>query len=107
MIEHANNTRIISADDALKILSPRMDEIRRLFAVRELSLFGSVARNQARPDSDVDFLVTFAGRPTFDNYMGLKLYLEDLFGVSVDLAIRSDLRESLRSRVEREAVDVS
>ncbi len=73
-----------------------MPEIRRRFGVRELAIFGSVARNEARTDSDVDVLVEFAERPTFDNYMGLKLHLEELFSAGVDLAIRSDLRPSLR-----------
>lgn len=83
-----------------------MPEIRDKFAVRSLAIFGSVARDEARSDSDVDVLVEFSGRPTFDNYMGLKLYLEELFGTSVDLAIPSDLRPALRPRIEQEALRV-
>lgn len=96
----------MNSDDALRLLSDHLPEIRQRFGVRELALFGSVARNEARPDSDVDVLVAFTGTPTFDNYMGLKLYLEDLFGTRVDLAIHSDLRPALRPRIEQEALYV-
>ncbi|HQU45608.1 MAG TPA: nucleotidyltransferase family protein [Pirellulales bacterium] len=97
----------MNAKDALQLLSKHMPEIRQRFGAQSLAIFGSVARNEARPGSDVDVLVEFDGRPTFDNYMGLKLYLEELFGVPVDLAIPSDLREKLRPRIEQEALHVA
>ncbi len=93
--------------DALRLLSEHLPQIRLRFDVRDLAIFGSVARNEARPGSDLDLLVEFVGRPTFDNYMGLKLYLEELFGTGVDLAIPADLRPALRPRIEQEAVHVS
>lgn len=90
-----------------ELLCEHMPEIRQKFAARSLAIFGSVARNEASAGSDLDVLVEFEGRPTFDNYMGLKLYLEELFGVTVDLAIPSDLRPALRPRIEQEALHVS
>jgi uncharacterized protein len=96
----------MNANEIVYLLTERMPEIRQRFGVHELAIFGSVARNEARPDSDVDVLVTFADRPTFDNYMGLKLYLEELFGTSVDLAIRGDLRPAVRPHIEQEAIYV-
>jgi len=96
----------MNVHETIELLSARMPEIRRRFGVRELAIFGSVARNETRPGSDVDVLVDFADRPTFDNYMGLKLHLEELFAAKVDLAIRSDLRPSLRPRIEQEVVHV-
>jgi predicted nucleotidyltransferase len=96
-----------SAAPLRELLSEHMPEIRRRFEAQSLAVFGSVARNESRADSDLDVLVEFAGRPTFDNYMGLKLYLEELFGVAVDLAIPSDLRPALRPRIEQEALRVS
>lgn len=95
------------AQDALRLLSENLPEARRKFSVQRLGLFGSVARNEAGVESDVDVLVEFSGKPTFDNYMGLKLYLEELFGTAVDLAIRSDLRPALRPRIEQEALYAS
>ena len=48
-----------------------------LFGVRDLAVFGSVARGDASDASDLDVLVDFVGSATFDGYMGLKLFLED------------------------------
>lgn len=72
------------------------------FGVATLEVFGSVARGEARADSDVDVLVTFAGEPTFDRFMDLKLFLEDALGRRVDLVTRGALREALRQHIEPE-----
>jgi len=77
------------------------------FGVASLVLFGSFARNQARADSDVDLLVTFAGPPTFDRFMDLKFYLEDLLGRRVDLVTAAALKPRLEPMVEREAIRVA
>jgi len=96
----------MNANDALQLLSKHMPEIRRRFGAQSLAIFGSVARNEARSESDLDVLVEFTGRSTFESYTGLKLYLEELFGISVDLAIESDLRREIRSRIGEEAITV-
>lgn len=70
-------------DYALATLSPHLKELKG-FGVKSLALFGSVARNEAEPGSDVDLLVEFEELATFDRYMDLKLYLEDLLGTSVE-----------------------
>lgn len=76
---------------------------RSRFGVRELSVFGSVARGNASALSDLDVLVDFDGPATFDGFMGLKLFLEDNMGVRVDLVTRGALKPRLRSRIEAEA----
>lgn len=77
------------------------------FGVKSLELFGSVARDEARVTSDVDILVEFEETPTFDRYMGLKFYLEDLLGTKVDLVEKAMLHPSIRSRVESEVIPVA
>ena len=77
------------------------------FGATSLSLFGSVARNEASPDSDVDILVDFPAPPTFDQYMGLKLRLEDLLGRRTDLVTRRGLRPHARHSIETEALRVA
>ena len=58
----------------------------RGFGVGQISVFGSFARGEQNDESDVDILVEFEpGRKTFDNFMGLADYLEELFGRKVDL----------------------
>ena len=70
-------------------------------------LFGSVARDEARDDSDVDFLVEFTGSPSFDRFMDLKFLLEDALGIPVDLVTRRAIKSFLRSEIERDAVRVA
>lgn len=75
--------------------------------VRELKLFGSVARGDDRPGSDIDVLVEFEGSATFDGYMDLKFLLEDALGCAVDLVTVDGLREEIRDEVLAEALRVA
>ncbi|MCA9922097.1 MAG: nucleotidyltransferase family protein [Anaerolineales bacterium] len=75
--------------------------------VQSLILFGSVARSEATATSDIDFLVTFRSTPTFDMYMDLKLFLEDLFGMPVDLVTTDAVRPQLRPFIEQEGIYVA
>ena len=71
--------------------------------VKSLAVFGSVARHEERPDSDVDFLVEFDGPATFDSYVNLKEFLEGLFQRRVDLVTRKSIRPQLAPYIEGEA----
>ena len=69
----------------------------RGYGVKRIGLFGSYMRNEQKVGSDIDILVEFEkGKKTFDNYMNLKFFLEELFSCKVDLvvieAIKSDLK---------------
>lgn len=75
--------------------------------VKSLRLFGSVARDEASAVSDVDLLVEFDRTPTFSGYMKLRIFLEDLLGVRVDLVTETGLSERVRPHVERDAVRVT
>ena len=75
--------------------------------VTSLSLFGSVARGDATETSDIDLLVSFDGRATFDRFMDLKLFLGDLLGRRVDLVTEKALREEIRAQVEQELLGVA
>jgi len=92
-------------EDVIRSIAEHLPELKR-FDVRSISVFGSVARDEATPDSDVDVLVEF-GRATFDGYMGLKFFLEDLLGVRVDVATLASLKPRARERALREAVNVA
>jgi predicted nucleotidyltransferase len=70
-------------------------------------VFQSVARDEAQDSSDLDVLVEFKGKVTFDRYMDLKFYLEDLLGVSVDVVTKKMLRDEIQATVEQEAIRVA
>jgi predicted nucleotidyltransferase len=93
-------------DEVLAILQAHREDLRRL-GVRSLSLFGSTARDEARPESDIDLLVEFADPATFDAFMDLKFYLEDLLGRRIDLVTSKALKPRIRPSVEREAILVA
>ena len=93
-------------DEALQILSEHREDLKE-FGVKRLAVFGSVARDEAGPESDVDVLVEFEGAATFDGYMGLKFFLEDVLGRRVDLVTRKTLKPRLAPHVEREAFYVA
>jgi predicted nucleotidyltransferase len=76
------------------------------YGVTRLALFGSTARGEARPDSDVDIVVGFDGPATSARYFGVQFYLEDQLGLAVDLVTEKALRAELRPYIEREAVNV-
>lgn len=97
----------MSRQDVLKTLRRETAKVRVRFGVRRLALFGSVARDEAGADSDVDVLVEFDGPVTLDRYMGLKFHLEDVLGARVDLVTTSGLKARARPVVEREAIDVA
>jgi len=95
----------VNRDEILKCLTEHREELTS-FGVKSLALFGSVVRGEAGPDSDLDFLVEFEGPATFDQYMNLKFFLEELLGRPVDLVTRKALKPRLKPYVEREAVYV-
>lgn len=92
---------------ALHLLQDHKETMRQRFGVRNLSLFGSTVRDEAREKSDVDILVEFDGPATSDRYFGLRFYLEDLLGCPVDLVTDKALRPELRPHIEKEAVHVA
>ena len=94
-------------DKILHRLRECRPEIAARFGVQQLVLFGSVARDEAGTDSDVDLLVRFEGRADFDRFMGLKLFLEDLLGRRIDLVTTAALRPELRDALAHEAIDAA
>ncbi|NEQ35302.1 MAG: nucleotidyltransferase family protein [Okeania sp. SIO3I5] len=77
------------------------------YGVKSIAVFGSVARDEATPTSDIDLLVEFDGVVTFDRYMDLKFYLEDNLGQPIDLVMKNMLKPQIQETVLREAVYVS
>jgi uncharacterized protein len=96
----------LTRDEAEARLYAIEGQIRRL-GVRRLALFGSVARNEARPDSDVDVLVEFApAQKSFDRFMMLVDLLEETLGRHVEVVTTEALSPFIGPRIFAEARDV-
>jgi predicted nucleotidyltransferase len=96
----------MSKDEVLRLIRSHKKELDS-FNVKSLALFGSVARDESHVLSDIDILVEFQGKATFDQYMKLKFFLEDTLGCSVDIVTRKALKPRIRDSVEREALRVT
>lgn len=68
----------------IETLRAHEDVIKERYSVRRMGFFGSYAKGEQKATSDIDVLVEFE-KPTFDNFMDLAFYLEELFGRRVDL----------------------
>ena len=92
-------------DDLLEIIASHRAELASKFRVKSLALFGSVARDEAAADSDVDLLVEFDGGPVGLFHLSrTQHYLEDILGVPrVDLALRDGIKPAIKERVFKEA----
>lgn len=93
-------------DQVLAILSAHRDDLRLRYGVKSIAVFGSVARDEAGPKSDVDLLVEF-DRPIGLRFFGLIDHLEKLLSCSVDLGTPQSLKPRIRDRVLAEAVNVA
>ncbi len=93
----------MNREQVLTIVAAHQQELTGL-GVKSLNLFGSVARNEARPDSDVDFLVEFTQTGGFFQLWRVQYYLEDILGCSVDLGTEKALKENLRQPILKEAI---
>ncbi len=96
----------MNRNQAIELLHAHKPLLAERFGVRDLALFGSVARDTATTASDIDILVSFDGPATSKRYFGLQFYLEDLLGQPVDLVTDKALRPELRPSIEQDAVHV-
>ena len=88
----------------LEVEKEKIEEICRRHRIKELAIFGSAARGELRPDSDVDVLVEFEPDAVYGlEYFGIEIELSELFGRRVDLATKKWLKPKVRSEILREA----
>ena len=104
MIQQAINTK----KELLHILCAQKEKIRS-FGVKDLSLFGSFAKDlHINIESDIDFLVEFeAGKKTFDNFIDLNYFLEDITGRKVELLTQQSLSKFIGPHIVNQLEHVS
>jgi uncharacterized protein len=95
----------MNAEEVLKTLR-RSEHTLRVRGVAHAALFGSIARGDNRPDSDIDILIEFDpnAHVTVFDYVGVKDFIASLFSQPVDVIDRDALKPHLRAPSERDAV---
>ncbi len=93
-------------DEILNTLRVNADELRRL-GIASIAVFGSVARDEATRESDVDLLVEFTGPVGLFEFNRIRRRLEELVGHPVDLVTRDALHPALAENILREAVNAA
>ncbi|MDO8563930.1 MAG: nucleotidyltransferase domain-containing protein [Nanoarchaeota archaeon] len=97
------NNRKLKIKEIVGTLKDNKKEI-KMYSVDKLGVFGSYIKGNQSKDSDIDFLVRFENT-NFDNYIGLKLFLEKLFKKKVDLVVERNLKSDFKY-VKKEAIYV-
>ncbi len=89
----------MEAEEIIKKIDENMGKIKQ-YGVKKIGLFGSYVRNKQKVKSDIDILVEFEkNKKTFDNYMNLKFFLEDLLKGRVDLVIKDAIKPDLKQYI--------
>jgi len=90
--------------EVLDRLKGQSQELKEHYGIVALFLFGSMARNDTHPGSDIDLLVEFKQPIGLLQFIELQQRLEDLLGCKVDLGTKRSLKGQLRDEVLREAI---
>lgn len=89
--------------NVFNVLQKHKNEIINKYNVKRIGIFGSYAKGQQKEESDIDVLVEFE-KPTFDNFIELSFFLEELFDKKVDSLTPKSLSPYMQPTVEKEVV---
>lgn len=95
-----------SVEEIIAILRDHKEELARKFGVKELAIFGSYARGEPTPESDLDLLVEFTEPPGLFRFLELERYLSELLEERVELVSRQALKPHIGQRILRETIAV-
>jgi len=93
----------MNKDQLIRLLNTHLPELKE-YGVSAIAVFGSVARGESSPDSDIDILVDFGKPVGLFQFARLKMHLESLLGKPVDLVTTAALKEQLKPSILKEAV---
>lgn len=88
------------------ILVSSKNELRKMYKVKELGIFGSYARGEQKKSSDIDILVKFNPHATLFDFVGLGNYLEEKLRMNVDVVSEKGIRPELKSNITKRMVKV-
>ncbi|WP_022852649.1 nucleotidyltransferase family protein [Thermodesulfatator atlanticus] len=99
--------KVTTLKEAQQLLKTHQKFLKKKFGIKEIGIFGSFARQEQTPVSDIDILVEFEpSYKTFDNYMDLKFYLEEILGLKVDLVTKKALKKRIQPYIEADLIHV-
>jgi predicted nucleotidyltransferase len=96
----------LTKDHVCRKLHELRTQLEEEYQVDSIAIFGSYVREQQRPDSDLDVLVTFSTPPDLFQFIRLEDFLSDELGVQVDLVMKDTLKPRLGEQILHEAVPV-
>lgn len=105
-INNPYNIHLINREEVIKKIKLDLNNILKKYPLESIELFGSVARNESIPNSDVDILVEFTETVSLLKISSLINYLEDLLGNKVDVGEKDCLREAFRPYVEEDLIKI-
>ncbi|MHA1300644.1 MAG: nucleotidyltransferase family protein [Candidatus Helarchaeota archaeon] len=98
---------MLTSKQIIEKIENNIEKIKK-FGVSKIGIFGSFSRNQQKPGSDIDIIVEFEKpKKTFDNYMDLKFFLEEIFGSKVDLVLDNAVKKELRPYIMESVIYAS
>jgi uncharacterized protein len=97
-----NQKRALSMTDIQKAIQPILWK----YPIKSASIFGSYARQEARPDSDIDILVEFSSTIGLIQFVNIQLELEDTLGKKVDLVELSTLKPQLKTNILKDQIAI-
>lgn len=98
---------MLKSSEIIKLLKDHRSILKEEYGVVDMAIFGSYARNEADKSSDIDIIVDLKeSSTTFNNFMNLKFYLEDISGQKVDLLTKKSIRRELKQSILKEAIHV-
>ncbi|MCE3222410.1 MAG: polymerase, beta domain protein region [Nitrospira sp.] len=90
--------------DIRRIIHQHQEALATKYGINVVGLFGSYARQEQRPDSDIDLLADILKPISLFELVGAELYLAEVLNAKVDLVPRRDLREELKAAILRDTV---
>ena len=95
-----------SLDEIKEIIEKHKDELKKKYSVKEIGIFGSFVRGEAKEDSDVDILVEFEKPIGLFKFLELEEYLSNLIGREVDLVSKKALKPNIGKHILEEVVTI-
>ncbi|WP_456453268.1 nucleotidyltransferase family protein [Hydrogenimonas sp.] len=98
--------KALSKEEILATLRSHKEEIRNRFGIEKMALFGSVARNEATPSSDVDIAIIKMRKKSYWTLLDFMEYVGELLGKRVDAGFYEGMRPTIKQFVEKDLVNV-